>query len=93
MSQGPHSPSEPAENGAEMSWITRRSVRFGIAFLLSLVPVVAVLNVPAYNQVTPRLAGIPFFYWYQFACLIVAVICLAIAYKVAPSAKERPDTS
>lgn len=33
-------------------------------FLL-LLPCIAVLWVPFYNRVTPVIAGIPFFYWYQ----------------------------
>lgn len=89
---GPHDPSE-SNDEAGMWRMTRRPTRLGVAFLLTLVPVVAVLNVPVYNHVTPRIAGIPFFYWYQFGCLIVAVICLVAAYKLVASSTERKDTS
>ncbi len=39
------------------------------------------LAVPLYNRVEPRLAGIPFFYWFQFLWIIVAAILTALAYR------------
>jgi hypothetical protein len=37
------------------------------------------MAVPLYARAEPRLAGVPFFYWYQFGCLIVTVLCLSVA--------------
>lgn len=49
------------------------------ARLLLLVPFGAVLWVPWYNRVEPRLHGVPFFYWYQLLWVILcAVICLIV---------------
>jgi Protein of unknown function (DUF3311) len=48
--------------------------------LLLLAPVVALLWVPSYVRVTPRLFGFPFFYWYQLAWVLVGAACLAGAY-------------
>jgi len=48
--------------------------------LLLLVPFLAVLWVPSYNSVEPQLAGIPFFYWYQLAMVIVGAALTAIVY-------------
>jgi Protein of unknown function (DUF3311) len=31
-----------------------------------LIPIIALMWVGSYNQETPRLGGIPFFFWYQF---------------------------
>ena len=46
--------------------------------LLLLIPFVALLWVPFYNRLEPTLFGVPFFYWYQFAWVILtsAVILL-----------------
>lgn len=40
-----------------------------------------ILWVPFYNSVQPRLAGIPFFYWFQCAWILVTAIVTAFAYK------------
>ena len=34
-----------------------------------------------YARVTPTLWGFPFFYWYQFAWVVVASMLLAIVYR------------
>jgi hypothetical protein len=39
------------------------------------------LWVPLYNSVEPRLAGIPFFYWFQFVWVIVTAAATALAYR------------
>ena len=49
-------------------------------YLLLLIQFVAVLWPPFYNRDTPRLAGIPFFYWYQLLWVIIAAILTAIVY-------------
>lgn len=38
------------------------------------------LWVPLYNRVEPSLFGVPFFYWFQFAWIIVAAIVTGVAY-------------
>jgi hypothetical protein len=47
--------------------------------LLLLVPFLALVT-PWFNSVEPRLAGVPFFYWVQFACVPVTIACLAVVY-------------
>ena len=49
-------------------------------YLLLLIPFVAILWVPFYNSVEPRLAGIPYFYWYQFLWVILSVVITALVY-------------
>jgi len=47
--------------------------------LLFLIPMIAVLWVPFYNRFEPSLCGIPFFYWYQLALVLIgATIVLAV---------------
>ncbi len=48
--------------------------------VLLLLPIVALLWVPSYTRVTPRLFGFPFFYWYQLAWVLAGAACLAVAY-------------
>jgi hypothetical protein len=47
--------------------------------LLLLVPLLMLIT-PVFNQDSPRLFGMPFFYWYQFAWVPVGVICVALVY-------------
>ena len=48
--------------------------------VLLLTPVVALLWVPSYTRVSPRIFGFPFFYWYQLAWVLGGAACLAGAY-------------
>ena len=37
-----------------------------IAAVLLAIPIIALLWVGSYSRETPKLAGFPFFFWYQF---------------------------
>ena len=54
--------------------------------LLLLVPLLMLIT-PVFNQDSPRLFGMPFFYWYQFAWVPVGVICVGLVYV---KTKDRP---
>jgi hypothetical protein len=47
--------------------------------LLLLVPFLMLVT-PWFNTVEPKLHGMPFFYWSQFAWVPVAVACLAVVH-------------
>ncbi len=47
---------------------------------LFLIEFVLVLWPPFFNKMEPTLAGLPFFYWYQLACVLVAAVITAIVY-------------
>ena len=47
--------------------------------LLLLVPFLMLIT-PLINFMEPRLFGMPFFYWIQFAFVPVGVICVAVVY-------------
>ena len=49
-------------------------------YALLVVPFVGMLWVPFYNSVEPRLGGVPFFYWYQFAFIAVSASLTAVVY-------------
>jgi hypothetical protein len=38
--------------------------------------------VPFYNRTEPTLGGIPFFYWFQVAWILVSATTTALAYKL-----------
>jgi hypothetical protein len=45
-------------------------------------PFVGLLPVPLYASEAPRLAGLPFFYWYQFAWVPLSALLTAMAYRL-----------
>lgn len=42
--------------------------------------VVALLWVGSYAHITPKLAGVPFFYWYSILWLLINAVCQYVAY-------------
>ena len=50
--------------------------------LLFLFPFVAMLWVPSYDRITPKLAGIPFFYWYQLAWVLIGAAIVIIIFAI-----------
>ena len=59
-------------------------------YLLLLVPFVAILWVPFYSGGEPELAGVPFFYWYQFLWVLISAVLTAIVY-IATREPERTN--
>jgi hypothetical protein len=49
-------------------------------YLLFVIQFIGVLWPPFYNRVDPTLLGLPFFYWFQLAWVIVSAILTAIVY-------------
>jgi len=49
-------------------------------YLLLLAQFIPTLLVPFYNSVEPSWVGIPFFYWFQMALVIVSAAVTAIVY-------------
>ena len=50
------------------------------AYLLLLIPFVALLWVPFYAGGQPELSGIPYFYWYQFLWILISTALTGIVY-------------
>ncbi len=48
--------------------------------LLLIIPFALVAWVPFYNRIEPTLWGIPFFYWYQLAAIIVGALVVMTVY-------------
>ena len=50
--------------------------------LLLLIPLLIVVWVPFYNRKEPALFGIPFFYWYQLAGILVGAATVFAVYMI-----------
>jgi hypothetical protein len=49
-------------------------------YLLFVIQFALALWVPYYNRIEPAWNGIPFFYWFQLALVIVGAVLTAIVY-------------
>nr|WP_202512551.1 DUF3311 domain-containing protein [Streptomyces sp. SID3343] len=53
-----------------------------VAGVLLVVPIVVTLAVPLYGRASGALFGLPFFYWYQPAWVLLAGACTTIALRL-----------
>lgn len=72
----------------------REGLRWSAWNLLLLVPFLMLVT-PWFNYDAPRLFGMPYFYWVQFAFVPLGVICVAVTFvmtrdKAAPTATSAP---
>ena len=67
---------------------TSPAVRAVVAVLL-IAPFVIYLAVPSYARVKPRLAGFPFFYWWQLLWVIITAVFIGIAYLLTRQGGKR----
>jgi len=51
-----------------------------IAAVCLIAPFVAMLWIPSYNKTSPKLLGIPFFYWYQLLWVIITAVLMIVAF-------------
>lgn len=49
--------------------------------VLLLIPFVALLWVPFYNDAEPPFMGFPFFYWYQFLWVPLTSLLIYVVYR------------
>ena len=56
---------------------------------LLLLPLVLPLLVTVYNRTEPRLWGVPFFYWAQMACALVAMAVMTIVFHLEKPRRSR----
>jgi hypothetical protein len=65
---------------------TSPAVRVVVAVLL-IAPFAVYLAVPSYARVEPRLAGFPFFYWWQLLWVILTAAFIGAAYLLTRRAR------
>jgi Protein of unknown function (DUF3311) len=63
--------------GPARRWRSRSRI---LPALCLLVPFAALLWVPMYAGGSPRLFGVPFFYWYQLAWVFGTPVFMGVAY-------------
>ena len=68
------------ENQAHPTSVPSRSVRSRWKLLLVL-PYLGLCFPGVYARATPALLGFPFFYWYQFAWVILASAVIGLVYR------------
>ncbi len=59
--------------------------RLVVAGVALTIAIVVPLLVWTYARQGPELAGIPFFFWYQFVLVIVSVVLTSVAYRLVIS--------
>ena len=71
----------------------RQRPRRELALLLLLVPYVVLLWPGFYNFDQPELVGVPFFYWFQLAMVLITALLTAVVYWLrADEALEKGGT-
>lgn len=67
---------------AEQSRAGPSHVTWSWWYLLLLLQFVPALWVPLYNSVEPTFGGMPFFYWFQLALVLVSAVVTSVVYLV-----------
>ena len=62
-----------------------------VIIVLLIPPVVLPLWVPLYDKTDPELWGFPFFYWFQFAMILMSAALTVIAFALSTLADRRRD--
>ena len=75
---------------ARISGVAPSSCPAPLGLLLLLIPFVALLYPPFYAGLTPRLAGIPFFIWYQFLWVVIGVSITGVVYAIDRISERAP---
>jgi hypothetical protein len=84
--------SEQSSNSTNIPVQQRPAGVIVVVGVLVALPVVALMWVSSYARETPRLWGMPFFFWYQFLWVFLAAGCTYAAYRIvlATSPRRRP---
>ncbi len=61
--------------------------------LLLVIPFLLVAWVPFFNRFEPTLAGIPFFYWYQLAAILLGAAVVVVVYLIEMRIARSPGGS
>jgi uncharacterized membrane protein len=69
--------SEKPEKPGSRPVVTPSRVVAGVCLVI---PFIALLWVSSYARQTPRIAGVPFFYWYQMAWVVLSTALTFVAY-------------
>ena len=79
MSEATEAPDAPRASEAKPPVVTPVRVVIGLCLFA---PFVAMLWVGSYAKTDPTFIGIPFFYWYQMAWVVISTVLTMVAYKL-----------
>jgi hypothetical protein len=65
----------------------RNKTQLTVAGVLLMIPIVALLWVDTFAKAQPRLAGFPFFIWYQFLWVFLCSACTWTAYHLVQTSR------
>jgi hypothetical protein len=60
-----------------------------LAYVLLLGECLVILVPSIYGRLTPKLFGLPFFYWFQLAWIVAAMVITGVAYLLLAPRGER----
>ncbi|GAB3876140.1 DUF3311 domain-containing protein [Terrabacter terrigena] len=83
MSTTPHRHEAPPANKGLLA----------LAGVLLAIPVVALMLVGTYAKDEPRVAGFPFFIWYQFVWVVICSVFTYTAYRIVLKARPHVPMS
>jgi hypothetical protein len=58
-----------------------------VSAVLMAVPVVALLAVPLYSRISPKVLGLPMFYWWTFLWIVLLAAATMAAHRIIERAK------
>jgi hypothetical protein len=67
-------------NGAQKNSGQKAGRKGSWWYLLFVVQFAVILWPPLYNKAEPAVLGVPFFYWFQLAWVIVSAVFTAVVY-------------
>ncbi len=70
---------------------TKSRLPLVIAGVILAIPVILPLLVSTYAKTDPKLGGFPFYFWWQFALIVVSGICTIIGYRIVVGHDNRSD--
>jgi hypothetical protein len=62
-------------------------------YSLLVIPFIGILWVPFYAGGLPELAGIPYFYWYQFVWVLISAAITALVYAMTREPERNTPAS
>jgi hypothetical protein len=62
---------------------------WALILVLLIPPIVLPLWVPLYDKTDPTLWGFPFFFWFQFALILVSAVMTIVVYLLSTVADRR----
>lgn len=67
---------------------SHRTTVYTIVAVLLIIPFIAYVLLPTYDRISPKIAGVSFFYWYQTVWLAISGVLFGVAAYLLNHLKE-----